>query len=472
MSNNLPRIVRRSAFLPGLFLLLSLPFGLPAQTGTQNVHQYDSVAAKLITTALGQNKAIEILSELCTKVGARLAGSPKAAQAVNWAQAKMTELGSQNVRLEPVTVPHWVRGKKEVGFYRIEKSRKRIPIHLTALGGSVGTLKKGMSADVIEVKSWEELETIGDRAKGKIVLFNRPMDRTLISTGVAYSRAVDQRVRGAIEAAKHGAVAALVRSMSTRYDDVPHTGMMDYVDSVARIPAAAISTNDANTLDNILSSGKKVRAFLKLSCDTLAPVASANVVGEIVGSEKPEEVVLVGGHLDSWDKGQGAHDDGAGCIHTLEALRLIKELGLKPKRTIRAVLFMNEEHGLNGGLAYAAKERPNEKLVAALESDAGGFSPRGFNVSDSIAWTKLSAYSALFRSISADRFQQSKNVGSDIGPLVKKGVVGIGLNVDNERYFDYHHSDSDTIDKVNERELALGAAAEAILIYVIAQEGM
>ena len=444
---------------------------LYAQPSSTNTQKYDSIALKIATTSLGQNKAIGMLTELCTKIGPRLAGSLQAARAVKWSNKKMEELGFQNVHKELVMVPHWMRGLKEDGFYFVDQSGKKNKLHLTALGGSVGTPKKGITAEIIEVKSWEELTAFGAQVKGKIVFFNRPMDRSLISLGAAYGRAVDQRSKGGIEAAKLGAAAALVRSLTTRNDDVPHTGSMMYLDSIPKIPTAAISTNDANILSVLLSKGKKITVSMKLSCDTLPAVESANVIGEIVGCEKPNEVVLIGAHLDSWDKGQGAHDDGAGCIHTLEAVRLIKELGLKPKRTIRAVLFMNEENGLNGGLTYAAKERPGEKHIAAIESDAGGFSPRGFSVNDSIAMVKLSKYAPLFSFIGADHIKYG-GVGSDIGPLVQKGVTGIGLSVDGQRYFDYHHSDNDTIDKVNERELALGAAVEAIIAFVIAQEGL
>jgi Zn-dependent M28 family amino/carboxypeptidase len=296
------------------------------------------------------------------------------------------------------------------------------------------------------------------------------MDPGLINQGEAYGRAVDQRSQGAVEAARAGAIAALVRSMTTRHDDIPHTGQMHY-DTLPKIPAAAVSTNDADTISALLARGNNVRVTLKLGCSMLPDVESDNVLGEIRGSEKPEEIIVIGAHLDSWDKGQGAHDDGAGCAHVLEALHLIKELGLTPKRTIRAVLFMNEENGLSGGLAYAAEHAPNEKHIAAVETDAGGFSPRGFGISDSAALVKLQNYSSSFRSIGAERFVYGHG-GADISPLVKYGVVAIGLQVDGQKYFDYHHSDSDILQNVNERELALGSTAVAILAYLIAQEGL
>ncbi|MBI3586198.1 MAG: M20/M25/M40 family metallo-hydrolase [Ignavibacteriales bacterium] len=452
-------------FFVGLSILALL---LSSQALSQQ--PYDSLAQKIAREALVSNKAYDMLNELCTKVGTRLSGSAGAAKAVTWGKKTMEELGFENVHLEPVMVPHWTRGTEEKGFIFFPDG-KREKINVTALGGSVATPKQGIVAEVIEVKSFEEVRALGATAKGKIIFFNRPMDRALISTGAAYGGAVNQRGRGAVEAAAVGGVAALVRSMTTRLDDYPHTGAMGYVDSIKKVPTAAISTMGAERLSKLLASGKHIQVSLKLSAETLPDVESANVVGELRGTEKPEEVIVVGGHLDSWDKGQGAHDDGAGIVQSLEALRLLKSLGVKPKRTIRVVLFMNEENGLRGGTAYASKERPGEKHIAAIESDGGGFTPRGFGVADSLAHLKISGWASTFGFIGADKIQRGGG-GADIGPLMRKGVPGIGLNVDGHRYFDYHHSDHDTIDKVNERELALGAAAMSILAYMIAQEGL
>ena len=431
---------------------------------------FDSVAQKIAVTALTSNNAISMLKEL-TNIGHRLSGSPQAAKAVEWAKSKMGQLGFDNVHLEPVLVPHWVRGKNEEGTVLASGKRRAISLNITALGGSIGTSVQGITSEVIEVKSFEELRLMEDRVKGKIVFFNRPMDRAYFQTFEAYGRAVNQRGRGAIEAARYGGVAALVRSMTTRIDDSPHTGAMGYVDSIPKVPAAAISTRDADRLSELLKKEKNLKIRMKLSAQTLPDVESANVIGELTGTEKPDEVIVVGGHLDSWDKGQGAHDDGAGCTQSIEALRLLKELGLKPKRTIRAVMFMNEENGLRGGITYAAKERPGERHLAAIESDAGGFTPRGFGFGDSATFKKFAAYAPAFRFFGADRFIVGGG-GADISELVRKGAAGIGLSVDSHRYFDYHHSDNDTFDKVNERELALGAAAMAILAYIIAQEGL
>lgn len=455
-----------------LLSFLDVISALHAQPVTTVQEIYDSVAVKMTATALGQNKAIEMLSDLCVKIGPRLAGSPQAAKAVEWAKQRMEEIGFQNVRTGPVKVLHWIRGPIEEACYSVGGEKKKVGLHICALGGSVATPGECITAEIVEVKSFEELKALGEVVKNRIVFFNRPMNRALINPGSAYGRAVEQRSRGAIEAAQCGAVAVLVRSLTTRYDDVPHTGQMKYDSSVVKIPAAAISTNDANTLSELMKQGNHISVTLKLTCKRFPDVESSNVIGEIIGKERPNEIVVIGAHLDSWDKGQGAHDDGAGCVHSIEALRLIRELGLKPKRTIRVVLFMNEENGLNGGLTYANEEHPGERHIAALESDAGGFSPCGFSVSDSTAQVKLLRYTSLFRPINADHIVRGSGGGSDISPLMKKGVVCIGLQVDGQKYFDYHHSDEDTIDKVNERELELGASAIAILAYIIAQEGI
>ena len=453
----------RIFFLAGSFL--SIVYTSSAQPAFIS---YDSLALRVSRTALQENTAYSILTDLCTRIGARIAGSAHAAAAVEWAKNTMNGFGFQHVRLQPVKVPHWIRGT-ETGTYSVD-GKMDIALHLCALGGSVGTSAEGVSGDIVEVDSWEALKVLGSRGKGKIIFFNRPMDPGLVNPGEAYGRAVDQRTRGAVEAARAGAIAALVRSMTTKHDDIPHTGQLHY-DTIPGIPAAAVSTNDADSISALLARGKNVRVKLKLGCAMLPDVESNNVLGEIRGSEKPGEIIVIGAHLDSWDKGQGAHDDGAGCAHVLEALHLIKELGLTPKRTIRVVLFMNEENGLNGGLAYAAAQVPNEKHIAAIETDAGGFSPRGFSIGDSSALVKLQAYAQYFKPIGAERFLYGHG-GADISPLGNEGVVTIGLQVDGQKYFDYHHSDSDILQNVNERELALGSSAVAILAYLIAQEGL
>lgn len=431
---------------------------------------YEKESNSILATGLKSKKAFKLLEELCIKVGHRLVGSPQAAKAVEWGKRTMEDLGFQNVHLEPVTVPRWVRGTEDGTI--VLTSGENIPLKICALGGSIGTTVDGITAEVIQVKSFDELSSLGEAVKGKIVFFNRPMDPTKFNTFQAYGGAADQRSSGAVEAARFGGIGALVRSLTMRVDDVPHTGAMHYVDTIPKIPAAAVSIIGANLLDSLLAIDKNLKVRLKLECQTLPDVESANVIGEITGSEKPDEIIVVGGHLDSWDKGHGAHDDGAGCVQAIEALRILKELNLKPKRTIRAVLFMNEEFGLSGGIAYANKERPGEKHIAAIEADMGGFSPRGFGVSaDSVIFNKISGFSYLLDQIDAGQITKGGG-GADISELGRKGVVTIGLRVDNQRYFDYHHSDNDIIDAVNDRELELGAIALAILSYVIAQEGI
>jgi len=432
---------------------------------------YADAASALMAKGLTELRAFSMLSELTGTIGNRLSGSPQAARAVEWGKKTMQQCMFDSVHLQPVMVPHWVRGSEERAS--IIDAGKETPLAICALGGSVGTPKEGISAGIIEVHSLEEAKNLGEKAKGKIVFYNRPMDPTKFSTMAAYGGAVDQRGQGAIEGAKVGASAVLVRSMSLAIDDVPHTGAMYYVDGVPKIPAAAVSTAGANMLSELLRSGKDVRVSMTLSCETLPDVESANVIGEIRGTEKPGEVIVVGGHLDSWDKGQGAHDDGAGAVQSMEALRLLKELGLKPKRTIRCVLFMNEENGLRGGKAYAAAKRPaGERDIAAIETDAGGFAPLGFGIStDSVKFEKLKKLSPALAEIGADRILKGGG-GADISPLAEFGVPMIGLEPETQRYFDYHHSDKDTIDKVNPRELELGAVAIAIFAYEIAEEGL
>lgn len=450
------------------FPLALLMLATTAQGQTRS--PYDSVARMITLEALRSNNAVGLLKEL-TSIGPRLSGSRQFDDAVEWGEKTMNDLGFDRIWKEPVMIPRWVRGEREEGTAIPSKKKNIVPLSITALGGSIATPEDGITAGVVEVTSFEQLRTMGEQARGKIIFFNRPMDRGLMHTFAAYGGAVNQRGSGAVEAAKVGGVAALVRSMSTTIDDHPHTGGMHYADGVTKVPTAAISTLDAEALSTLLKEDPDTKVRITLSCSTLSDVGSYNVMAEIRGSERPNEVIVVGGHLDSWDKGQGAHDDASGCVQSIEVLRLLKTLGLRPKRTIRAVLFANEENGLRGGVAYAAVERPGETHVAAIESDEGGFAPRGFGVGDSAAFAKIKTWEGVFAFLNADRIFLGGG-GADIGPLARKGVPPIGLIVESHRYFDYHHSDADTFEKVNERELALGAAAMATLAYLIAQEGL
>lgn len=437
--------------------------------GQTESHPHEMVSKQIIREAMCEPGAYRMLEGL-TRIGPRLSGSQNAAAAVRWGYDTMVSLGFEDVHLEPVMVPVWERGNLERA-HAVVGSGPEVPLAVCALGSSVATPAGGIEGEVVEVHTWAEVDGLGATAKGKIVFFNRPMDAGRYDTFEAYGEAVDQRGGGPVAAARVGAVAVLVRSMTLALDDVPHTGNTHYEEGVPRIPAAAISTLSADRLHALLNRESDLKVRLELTCETKPEALSANVVGEIRGTEKPEEVVIVGGHLDSWDKGEGAHDDGAGCVQAMESLRILKELGLTPKRTIRAVLFMNEENGLRGGREYAAVAR-GERHVAAIESDAGGFAPRGFGVNaPSETLDQIAQWSYLLAPIHADRIVDGHG-GVDIWPLSLQGVPAIGLMPESQRYFDYHHSDKDVIAAVNPRELQLGAAAMAVLAYVIAEEGL
>ena len=409
------------------------------------------------------------LVDLSTKIGHRLSGSPGAARAIEWAKCELEDV-ADSVWLQPVMVPHWVRGQKEVA--RIKKSK--VEFNVCALGGSVGTGPSGVTAQVVEVKTFDELRQLGEQSiRGKIVFFNRPMDATRIHTFSAYGLAVDQRASGPSEAARYGAVGVIVRSMGLNQEEYPHTGALQYDPALPKIPAIAISTRHADLLSTSLTSDKDLHFYFESHCETLPDVGSFNVIGELKGSEYSDEVIVVSGHLDSWDLGQGAHDDGAGVVHAMEVLRLFKIMGIKPKRTIRAVLFMNEENGLRGGIEYAKYvEMKKEKHVAAIESDRGGFTPRGFSMSaDNDTRNRIKSWRPLLQRYGLTDFDQQGG-GADIGPLGPMGIPLIGFLPDSQRYFDYHHTATDTIDKVSKRELELGAASITALVYLIDQHGL
>lgn len=425
------------------------------------------VAEQLRSKGLSELRAHVMLGELSGGIGSRLNGSPGAEAAVEWGVATMTKLGFQNVRKVPCMVPHWVRGATEeceiVGGVKLT---------ICALGNSAGTGKDGVRAEVIEVQTLKEAEALGSRAKGKVIFFNRAFNPTFLNTGAAYGDAGDQRFVGPSVGAKLGAAAVLVRSLTGAYDDVPHTGTTRFGKS-GPIPAAALSLVAADRLSSILKANPNAEVRLKLDCETLPDVPSANVVGEIVGSEKPLETIVMGGHLDSWDKGRGAHDDGAGVVHGLEALRLIRDCGLKPKRTIRVVLWMNEENSGTGAAAYAAYSKTSkEKLIAAIESDSGGFAPRGFSTSlKGRRAARLQAWLPALRLSEVDHMTSGGEGGADVEPLGPLGAALFGLEVENQRYFDYHHSEKDTLDKVHPRELELGAISLATLAWLLSEYG-
>ncbi|WP_426491856.1 M20/M25/M40 family metallo-hydrolase [Hymenobacter sp. 102] len=448
-------------------LLTTAPLAATAQT------TIDSVAIrKIYDEALARGQSYDNLRYLTGQIGGRLSGSPQAEQAVQWGKVTMEKMGLDRVYLQEVMVPHWVRGAKEKAQIKGSKG-KGLNLNVCALGGSVGTGGK-LKAQVIEVQSLQELAALpAEKVKGKFVFFNRPMNPLYIETGRAYGEAGDQRRSGAAEAAKRGAVGALVRSLSLAHDDFPHTGTMRYEDNVAKVPAAALSTNGADELSQLLKADPDLTVELEMSCQQLPETKSYNVIGEIKGSKYPEEIISVGGHLDSWDLGQGAHDDGTGCTQSMEVLRLLKATGLRPERTIRAVLFMNEENGVRGGNKYAAEARAlKEKHLAAMESDGGGFTPRGFSIeADPATVRKIQSWQPLFRPYGSGEFTTGHS-GTDIEPLKEQVKALVGYHCDSQRYFDLHHTAADTFDKVNRRELELGGASMAALIYLMSKYGL
>jgi hypothetical protein len=451
-----------------LSLLLFISVATFAQTTEENTIKM------LFDTELAKGESYQMLEHLATKIGPRLSGSPGAAAAVEWSRHVMKEYEFDSVWLQPVMVPHWVRGQKEEA--RIVNSKKlgTVAVNICALGGSVGTGPNGVGAQVVEVKSFDELKQLGaSHVKGKIVFFNRPMDPTKINTFAAYVGAVNQRGQGASEAAKYGAVAVVVRSMGSNIEDYPHTGGMQYAPNIPQIPAVAISTKHAELLSKLLKDDPGLQFYIETHCEMLEDAPSFNVIGELKGTDQPNEIIVVSGHLDSWDLAQGAHDDGAGCVQAIEVLRLFKTIGYRPKRTIRAVMYMNEENGLRGGLKYAElAEKNKEKHIAAMESDRGGFTPRGFSMTASDSEkARIRSWKPLLEPYGLSDFGQEGG-GADIGPLAKQNVALIGFLPDSQRYFDYHHTPQDTFDKVNKRELELGAASMAALVYLIDRNGL
>lgn len=418
-------------------------------------------------------QAYRNLRFLCKQVGPRLSGSDGAARAVEETARMLREAGADTVYLQPCMVPRWVRGDKEVGKAKLINGRQ-LPLNIVALGNAVGTGPKGIKAEVVEVKNFAELDALGkEKVKGKIVFYNYRMDPRYINTFRAYGEAGIYRSQGPSRAAALGALGVIVRTLSPVLDDNPHTGATRYDEDKPKIPAVAISTNGAVELSGLIAKGQVRDIFLRTTCEMLPDVESFNVVGEIRGSEHPEEVITVGGHLDSWDLAEGAHDDGTGCMQSIEIIRAFKALGIKPKRSIRAVMFMNEENGLRGGTKYAeiAKTEPR-KFIMAMESDAGGFTPRGFGFTANAAQrNKIYGWQPLFRPYGALEFNEGGG-GADIGPLRTLGTALIGLNPDSQRYMDLHHAKTDVFEAVSERELNLGVVVMAGMVWLVSEYGL
>lgn len=426
---------------------------------------------KIADEILVNGKAYENLHYLTKQIGGRLAGSPGMVKAEKWGLKTMNESGAQKAWLQECMVPHWVRGGKDEASFSSGTTKKSLDV--LALGNSMGTSSAGLKAGVIEVASFEDLDKKKDLVKGKIVFYNYKFNSTFVQTFRAYSDASKYRGQGPSSAAKYGAVGVIVRSMSHSVDNNPHTGATRYDSAYAKIPAVAIGLRDADWLSQQLSK-QPGDVFMKTGGRFLPDTIGHNVIGEIKGSEFPDEIITVGGHLDSWDVCEGAHDDGTGCVQTMEILRAFQAVGYKPKRTIRFVLFANEENGLRGGAKYAEEAKDKgEKHIFALESDAGGFTPRGFGftVSDE-QYQKVLGWRELIAPYGASEFSKGGG-GADIGPLGRTFKTALaGLSPDSQRYFDIHHARNDVFENVNKRELELGAVNMAALIYLVDKYGL
>jgi Zn-dependent M28 family amino/carboxypeptidase len=439
------------------------------RTGSVLADRYRDVAAKILAAAHADRGAYDKLEQLTDRIGHRLAGSPELERAIPLLVGMMQTDGL-DAHSEKVMVPHWVRGPEDAALV----TPIARPIVLIGLGGTVATPKAGITAPVVVVHDWKELDAKRDAIAGSIVLYNTPMPAYSDEKGAGYGETVGYRTAGPSRAAKYGAVATLVRSVTARALRLPHTGALDYDNKLPKIPAAAVTIEDADLIDRLAAAGP-VSVHLHLESQQLPDAESANVIGELRGSDKPDEVVVIGGHIDSWDVGQGAQDDGAGITIMMEVLRVLKQLHLQPHRTIRAVLFVNEENGTRGAKGYAEAHKDElAKTVMALESDSGGFAPQGFVVghADKDATQRVldrvAAISTLLGSIRATRVRARGETGTDVDPMKPAGVPQVGLWVDTRHYFDYHHTEADTLDKVDPQELADCVAAVAVLAYVVA----
>ena len=446
------------------FLFLNLSFS-----------QDDLFIKNVFDAGFTKSKAYTWLDYLSNEIGGRLSGSYEADLAVKWSKSELEKLDFDKVWLQPVMVPRWVRGPKEFALIETEPGIT-FDVPVAALGGSVATPSVGIKSNVIEVMSLEELEKLGkEKIDGKMVFFNRPMDPKFVTTFTAYGTAVDQRALGAMEASKYGAIGVIVRSMTLRTDDYPHTGGLTYgaLPLSQRIPAAAISTKGADKLSSLLKIKPDLKFLLRQQCKQMPDVQSYNVIAEKIGTTYPDEVILIGGHLDSWDIGDGSHDDGAGVVHSMDLINLFTSIGYKPKRTIRVVLFMNEENGLRGSLKYkeiADKEGVNH--IFAIESDAGGFRPLGFSFTcNDSNFLRLLEWKKLFAPYFINVFIKGGS-GADISNLKKDNNVLSGLRPNSQRYFDYHHTEIDTFDAINKRELEMGSSAIASLVYLFDKYGL
>jgi carboxypeptidase Q len=434
----------------------------------------DSIMVKrIVDETMTNGTAYENLRRLCKEVGPRLSGSALFIKGAHLTAQMLKDIKVDTVYLQQCMVPHWVRGAKERGDISL-KGGKKYQLKLTALGNSVGTGDKGVSSSLVEVNTMQQLHQLGETGiKGKIVFFNFPMNPTYIEVFRAYGESGVSRTRGPAQAARYGAVAVIVRSLSINHDDYPHTGVTVYNDSFPKIPAVAISTNDAEYLSRQMKDGNVIKAFFRTNCRMLPDTIGYNVVGEIRGTEHPEEIITVGGHLDSWDLAEGASDDGTGVMQSMEVLRTLIGAGIKPKRTVRAVFFANEENGGKGAQKYLEMAKLNkEHHLLALETDAGGFTPRGFGLDMKESQKEaILKWKPLFYPYGVYEFSKGGG-GSDIGPLKEVGTAMVGLSPDGQRYFDIHHAATDVFERVSRRELLLGAANMTALVWLVSEYGL
>ncbi|MEL7122589.1 MAG: M28 family peptidase [Bacteroidota bacterium] len=462
-----------------LSLIAVILLCIPAFSVAQEEDQDNADAffiRKIYDHSLTKGKSYDWLMYLSNRIGGRLSGSPQAAAAVEYTRQEMIQMGMDNVYLQECMVPHWIRGEKEIVRIVNSPSIGSMDLRALALGNSDGTGPKGLTAEVIEVQSLDEVDSLGEAVAGKIVFYNRPMDPTQLNTFYAYGGAVDQRGVGPARAAKYGAAAAVVRSMTMNLDDVPHTGATNFRPGDTRIPALAISTNDAELLSELLEK-ETVRLYLRNTSKMMDELTlSYNVIGEIKGSTYPDEIIVIGGHLDSWDIGKGTHDDGAGCVQAMDVINILKSVGYTPQRTIRSVMFMNEENGLKGALAYRDSSNAHKEYhMAAIESDRGGFTPRGFtfDADEAVFNTKFEQVLKWLPLLESYGLNFKKGgSGADVNPLKSQKGLLIGFEPDSQRYFDYHHAPTDRDDVVNKRELELGVAAITSLVYLLDKYGL
>ncbi len=456
-------------------LLFFLPFMGAAQSRADDSLFFQRLAVTIMSSDASDSN----LHYLTKEIGGRLSGSPQMVKAEQWGAKAMKEAGAQSVTLQECKVPHWVRGGKDEAFVTYkDKNGKEVKYNLSilALGNSVGSGKAGVRAPLIRVNNWAELEAKKTELKGKIVFYNNPFDDTLIDPFDAYTKNVVYRSSGASRAAKYGAVAIMIRSMTnTPNNNYPHTGSLRYADSLPQLPAAALGLQDVKKLDSLLDENLSLTASLYTNGKMLPDTTAHNIIGELKGSEHPEQIITIGGHLDSWDPAEGANDDGTGVVQTMEVLRAFATLGYQAKHTLRFVLFANEENGTRGAKEYAAEaKQKGEQHLFALESDAGGFTPRGFRFevdSSDVLWTKLNAWKPLFTPYYGDRFEKGES-GSDVGYLKDLGAKLSGLSTDSQRYFYIHHAASDVFENVDIREMKLGAVNMAGLVYLVDQHGL